>query len=105
MARTLRRKREFHEYCRVLRYADKQYAYGRWLSIDAFTPAGIRALALFHSDKKVLMSKSAPRCFRKASDNRMDTRNNRMMRRWLVDPAFDPVFQAWHKHDANRDWW
>ena len=33
------------------------------------------------------------------------TSNDRMLRRWLNDPQFDPVFRDWHKHDANWSWW
>jgi hypothetical protein len=32
-------------------------------------------------------------------------RNDRMLRRWLSDPDFDPVFRARHNHDANWNWW
>jgi hypothetical protein len=27
------------------------------------------------------------------------------MRKWLADPAFDPIFEASHRHDANYSWW
>jgi hypothetical protein len=27
------------------------------------------------------------------------------MRKWLADPAVDPIFEASHRHDANYSWW
>jgi len=51
------------------------------------------------------MSGSAPRWFRKVSDHRIRTVNDRALRRWISDPGFDPVFQDWHKHEANWNWW
>jgi hypothetical protein len=26
------------------------------------------------------------------------------MRKWLADPAVDPIFEASHRHDANYSW-
>ena len=49
--------------------------------------------------------RAAPRWFRKVFDHRIRTANERMFRRWLADPSFDPVFRAWHKHGANWAWW
>ena len=92
MARTFRRKHERHEYRWLLGYRNPDSREGR------------KALAIFHSDKTVTMT-GAPRWYRKVSDHRIRTANDRMLRRWLIDAQFDPVFQAWHKHDANWHWW
>jgi len=51
------------------------------------------------------MGGAAPRWYRKVSDHRIRTGNDRMLRRWLADPGFDPVFQDWHMHEANWNWW
>jgi hypothetical protein len=32
---------------------------------------------------------------------RLRTINNKEFRRWLADPGYDPVMQAWHRHAAN----
>jgi hypothetical protein len=105
MARTFRRRQQRHEYRWVLRRFEPGVPYPGWISIDARTAAGRRAIALFHSDKTVTMNGSAPRWFRKVFDHRIRTANDRMFRRWLADPSFDPVFLAWHKHGANWAWW
>lgn len=104
MARTFRRKHAQHEYFWVLRtpvWLGSSLDYER---IDPRTKEGRKALARFHSDKSVTMA-PAPRWYRKVSDHRIRTKNDRVMRRWLSDPDFDPVFQDWHKHDANWSWW
>jgi hypothetical protein len=54
--------------------------------------------------KSATMGSSAARWHRKAFDHRIRTDNDLMLHRWLVDPEFDPVFRAWHKHDANGSW-
>jgi hypothetical protein len=105
MARTFRRRRERHEYRWVLRAFDLQGLYPHRVQIDPRSKAGRKAIALYHSDKIVTMGGSAPRWFRKVSDHRIRTVNDRMFRRWLADPSFDPVFRVWHKHDANWAWW
>jgi hypothetical protein len=105
MARTFRRSRERHEYRWVLTTFEPR---GRGLErvrIGPQSKAGRKAVALLHSDKTVTMGGSAPRWYRKVSDHRIRTANDRMFRRWLADPSFDPVFRAWHKHDANWSWW
>lgn len=105
MARTLRRKGERHEYDWVLRDWESGRPYWHRVQIDPRSKAGRKAIARFHSDKTVTMSGSAPRWYRKVSDHRIRTVNARVLRRWLDDPQFDPVFQDWHKHDANWSWW
>jgi hypothetical protein len=100
MSRTFRRKAERHEYYWVLRDSD-QRALGHWVLLAPRSKGGRKAIARFHSDAMVTMRASAPRAYRKAFDRRVNTRNDRMLRRWLNDPRFDPVFQAWHKHVAN----
>ncbi len=105
MARTYRRKRERHEYFWVLHDWESRLPYGCWVQLDPRSKAGRKAIARFHSDKSVTMGGSAPRWYRKVSDHRIRTGNNRMLRRWLADPEFDPVFRTWHNHDANWNWW
>lgn len=105
MARTFRRKRERHEYRWVLRDRISDLPFWRRSLLDPRSRAGRKAIARFHSDKLVTMSGSAPRWYRRVSDRRIRTANDRMLRRWLVDPQFDPIFRDWHKHDANWSWW
>ena len=105
MSRTIRRKRERHEYYWVLHDWESRLPRGHWVQLDPRSEAGRKAIALFHSDKSVTMGSSAPRWYRKVFDHRIRTGNDRMLRRWLADPEFDPVFRAWHKHDANWSWW
>ncbi len=50
------------------------------------------------------MRGAAPRWYRKVFDHRIRTFNDRMPRRCLADPEFDPIFPAWHNHEANRNW-
>jgi hypothetical protein len=100
MARTFRRRRERHEYRWVLRECASGLPFPSWVRIDARSAAGRRAIALYHSDKTLSMKGSAPRWFRKMFDHRIRTANDRMFRRWLADPSFDPVFLDWHKHGA-----
>ena len=104
MARTFRRKHAQHEYSWVLRDRAWWGSTFIYVRIDPRSKEGRQALARFHSDKHVTLT-PAPRSYRKVSDHRIRTRNNRMMQRWLADPNFDPIFQAWHKHDANWSWW
>jgi hypothetical protein len=105
MARTFRRKSGRHDYQWVLRTFDPQCPYPQRVLIDPRSKAGRKAIALYHSDKLVTMGGAAPRWYRKVYDRRMRAANDRMYRRWLADPSFDPVFRAWHKHDANWSWW
>jgi hypothetical protein len=105
MARTFRRRRERHEYRWVLRTFESRLLHPNWVKIDPRSKLGRKAITLFHSDKIVTMGGSAPRWFRKVSDHRIRTANDRMFRRWLADPSFDPAFRAWHKHNANWAWW
>lgn len=105
MARTFRRRRERHEYCWVLRDRKACALYGHWVLLDPRSKAGRKAIARFHSDKTVTMGGSAPRWYRKVFDHQIRTGNDRMLRRWLADPEFDPVFRVRHKHDANWSWW
>ena len=105
MARTFRRKQERHEYRWVLRDWRIDFPRGIWVDIDPRSKAGRKAIARFHSDKVATMNVAAPRWYRKVSDHAIRTANDRMLRRWLASPGFDPVFQDWHKHDANWSWW
>ena len=105
MARTYRRKQERHEYYWVLHDWDAHAPHGQWVRIDPRSEKGRRALARFHSDKEVTMSGAAPRWYRKVFDHRIRTFNDRMLRHCLADPYFDPIFRAWHHHQANWSWW
>lgn len=105
MSRTYRRKRQRHEYYWVLHDWDAPISYGHWIQLDPQSKAGRKAIARFHSDNEVTMGGSAPRWYRKVSDHQIRTGNDRMLRRWLADPEFDPVFRVWHNHDANWSWW
>ena len=105
MARTFRRKRERHEYYWVLHDWESRLPFGHWVQLDPRSKAGRKAIARFHSEREITLRSSAPRWYRKVFDHRIRTANDRMLRRWLADPEFDPVFRAWHKHDANWSWW
>jgi hypothetical protein len=43
--------------------------------------------------------------YRKVSDHRIRTVNDRALRSWIADPGFAPVFQDCHKHEAKWNWW
>jgi hypothetical protein len=73
--------------------------------VDPKSTAGRRAIAKFHSDKARTMRCGPPRSYRKFFQRRLNTSNDRMLRRCLADPAFDPVFSPWHKHSAMYAWW
>ena len=105
MSRTFRRKNQQHEYSWVLRDWDLFLNGGPSIQHDRHSLAGRKSVAKFHSDAQVTMSSSAPRWYRKVFDRRRRTRNNRVMRGWLKNPDFDPVFESSHKHDANWTWW
>lgn len=105
MSRTFRRKRERHEYYWALRDWELHAPQGHGNPLEARSRAGRKGLARFHSDSTVTLASSAPRWYRKVSDHRIRTGNDRMLRRWLADPQFDPVFRAHHRHDANWRWW
>lgn len=105
MARTYRRKHDSYEYRWVLREWDYGKLLGCWTPVDPHSKPGRKALACFHSDNQTTMNGAAPRWYRKASDHRIRTLNNRMLHRWLTDPDFEPVFRDWHRHDANWSWW
>lgn len=105
MARTFRRKAERYDYDWVLHDRESDLPHWYRVLLDPRSKDGRKAIARFHSDKSVTMSGSAPHWYRKVSDGRIRTANDRMLRRWLNDPQFDPVFRDWHKHDANWSWW
>lgn len=107
MSRTYRRKNERHEYHRVLRDYSQEAYLPAYVPVDRHSKEGRRALARFHSDAYTSMSlkSSAPRKFRKSYQRRLNEGNQRMLRRWLADPGFDPVFDVQHRHAANYDWW
>ena len=105
MSRTFRRKRERHEYYWVLLDWDFNFPFGHRVLLDPHSKAGRKAIACFHSENDVTMRSSAPRWYRKISDHRIRTGNDRMFKRWLDNPEFEPVFRAWHNHEANWSWW
>jgi len=103
MSRTYRRLGQRHEYYRMLVNWHPGAPLGAQL--DPRSREGRRAIARFHSDKEDTMGGAAPRWYRKIFDRRQRTFNNRQIRRWLADPAYDPMMQARHRHNANRSWW
>jgi len=105
MSRTFRRKNQQHEYRWVLKDWDLFFCGGLCILHDRNSSAGRKAIAIFHSDKEVTMGSAAPRWYRRTFERRRRTRNERMMRQWLCNHGFDPVFEVNHKHDANWSWW
>lgn len=105
MSRTFRRRRERHEYLRVLR--EPVFDSGRFIyvSIDRRSPEGRRAIARFHSDAEFTMRSAAPRWYRRLFDHQLRTLNERELRRWRDDACYDPVQQVRHRHRANWGWW
>ncbi len=103
MSRTFRRRSALYEDSLVLRDRDS-----RWTvvcELDARRRAGRKAIALFHSDANETMRSAAPAWYRKHFDRRINTFNDRMLRRWIADTGFDPVFDIKHRHCANWSWW
>lgn len=47
---------------------------------------------------------SPPRWFIRHYKRAINTRNEHMLRRWLADPGFDPVFDVKHYYRATFDW-
>ncbi|QWD62384.1 hypothetical protein [Polynucleobacter sp. MWH-UH25E] len=105
MSRTIRRKHQRYEYVWVLKDWELFFSGRPNVRHDQHSPAGRKAIAIFHSDKEVTMGSSAPHWYRKIFERQRRTRNNREMRKWLNNPSFDPVFECRHRHDANWAWW
>ena len=105
MSRTLRRKNQQHDYDWVLIDWRSRIPGVQYPRHDSRSALGQKAIARYHSDSTITMGSTAPRSYRKAFDHRLRTRNDRQMRKWLEDPEFDPVFDAYHRHDANYSWW
>lgn len=105
MSRTYRRRGERHEYRWVL----TEYEWASYtlvpVLLDARSEDGRKAIARFHSDAHSTIGSPAPRWYRRVFDHRLRTLNSRELRRWLVDPTYDPVFQGRHRHAANWSWW
>jgi hypothetical protein len=105
MSRTFRRKNQQHEYQWVL---INWTLYQRGVPCSFYHPKsrfGKKAIAIFHSDKSVTMGDAAPRWYRKKYDHMRRTRNNRVMKLWLDGREIDPLFEVWHRHEANGTWW
>lgn len=105
MSRTYRRRRHRYEYCWVLRDWNTASLFCTPAILDRRSKEGRLAIARFHSDSETTMRGSAPRWYRKFFDRRLRHFNDRQLRRWLDDPAYDPVMQPWHLHGANWSWW
>jgi len=105
MSRTLRRKNQQHDYDWVLIDWRSRIPGVQYPRHDPRSALGQKAIARYHSESQVTMGITAPRSYRKAYDHRLPARNDRQMRKWLEDPEFDPVFEAYHRHDANYSWW
>lgn len=72
---------------------------------DRRSEEGRKAIARFHSDAYFSTHSAAPRWYRRGFDQRLDSLNDRELRRWLNDPGYDPVFEVRHKHNANWSFW
>ena len=107
MSRTYRRRGERHEYRWVLRdwfFDPESRGFTPYL-IDRYSPEGRRAIARFHSDAEVTMRGGPPRWFCRIFKRRLRNAGTRELRRWLVDPRYDPVLQSRHRHSAKWAWW
>lgn len=104
MSRTHRRRGARHEYRLVLRDWVFESDYLRAFLIDRRSPEGRRAIARFHSDASHHTS-GVPRWFRRIFKRRQRTSNTSELRRWLNDPAHDPVMDVKHRHSARWAWW
>jgi hypothetical protein len=94
MSRTLRRRNCRHAYRYVLNDRSVEAL------LDPVSPAGRWALALYHSDNH--WTCPIPRGWRRACKANVKTQHERMIRRWLDDPEFDPVFVQ--RHDKGWFW-
>lgn len=104
MSRTYRRTSAQYEYAWVLR--DRaQSGIGCSVLLDPRSKAGRKAIAIFHSDAMVTMRSAPPRKYRKTFDHKIRTDNERIFRRWLADPDYEPMFQTKHYHSASWHWW
>ena len=59
--------------------------------------------SLFHTDN-VNYGETPPRAFVRLYKRQINRHNDRMLRRWLHDPEFDPVFEAKTYHRAQWAW-
>lgn len=98
MARTYRRRRLLYEYYWVLL---EDWKTGKVL--NRRSKSGRKELARFHSEM-AYKHHTPPRSYCKAFDNPIRTLNDRMLRRCLIDPDFEPLFQARHHHNATWFW-
>lgn len=106
MSHTYRRRGQHFEYRWVLRdYKVTTPAVRARGLLDLRSKEGRRAVARFHSDAECTMRGGAPRWFRRIFKCRLRNANTVELRRWLADPAYDPVLQTQHRHSANWAWW
>jgi len=105
MSRTYRRRSERHEYCWVLCDWNADAPSGARAMLDRHSREGRRAIARFHSDAEFTMRSGAPHWFRRIFKRRLRNANARQLRRWLLNPGYDPVMQPRHRHTATWAWW
>src|ERR671924_667428 len=104
MSRTYRRRGKRYEYRWVLRYWVLDAGCLKPVLIDRHSREGRRAIARFHSDADVSMIGRVPHWFRRTFKRRQSTVNSRELRRWLADPAYDPVIDVRHRNSAKWAW-
>ncbi|MGY4490407.1 hypothetical protein ACVW0A_000663 [Pseudomonas sp. TE3610] len=85
MARTYRRRGCQYDYPFALWAFEPCRAVAR-------TKAVRRQLARFHSDKRVGYRLPPPRVFRRGVDGGMRTRSRELLRQWVMQQDFEPLF-------------
>lgn len=85
--------------------AEHLYNYKQQRFPDPYPGKGLHdsEARLYHTDGYPHPS-SPPRAFVRLFNRRIDGYNSRMLRRWLHDPTFDPVFNAKTFHRAQWAW-
>ena len=104
MARTFRRKRECHEYYWVL-HDWESFPTGSGCSSTCNPRPGAQSDRPFPFRQGGHHGRFGAALVPQGVRPPDSTGNDRMLRRWLVNPEFDPMFRAWHKHDASWSWW
>lgn len=94
MSRTRRRiGAEYRTFYKPPRFPDA--GSGNWWLSAAFFP--------YHTDN-FSHGETPPREFVRLYKRKMNRHNDRMLRRWLHDPEFDPVFDVKTYHRAQWAW-